>query len=95
MDNVEKYSKFIKYIVTAPPGIRLKLLKTSNLDIITAIAEIINNIIYKNIKVAPVTLKKLKKFKVFYRLIHAKPTARKQILIRNPNCLPPLAPLFK
>ena len=96
MENAKRYSSFIKRIVTAPGPIRLQLLKTSNLKIITTIAEIVYNIIHKNIKVPPSALKKLRKFrKVFYKLVSAKPAARKQILIRNPNCLPPLAALFK
>jgi hypothetical protein len=96
MDNVKRYSSFIKRIVTASPVIRLKLLKTSNPDIITAIAEIIHNIIHKNIDVSAGTLKTLKKFKkVYYNLVKAKPEARRQVLLRYPNCLPPLAVLFK
>ena len=97
MDNMKLYSSFIKRIVTAPEFIRVKLLKTSNLKIITAISEIVYNIIHKNIKVAKPTLTQLKKFKkVFYKLISAKDAlARKQILIDNPKCLLPLAKLFK
>jgi hypothetical protein len=73
MDRVKRYSSFIKRIVTAPTPIRVKLLHTSNLDIITAIAEIVHNIIHKNITVSSTTLKKLKKFKkVFYKLVAAK-----------------------
>jgi hypothetical protein len=96
MDNVKRYSSFIKRIVTAPTPIRVKLLRTSNLKIITAIAEIVHNIIHKNIPVPTTTLRQLKKFKkVFYKLVAAKPVARKEILIRNSNCLPPLAAIFK
>jgi hypothetical protein len=96
MDNVKRYSSFIKRIVTAPAPIRVRLLKTSNIKIITAIAEIVYNIIHKNIKVSPTTLKQLKKFKkVYYKLVAAKAASRKQILIRTPNCLPPLSAIFK
>lgn len=96
MENVKQHSSFIRRIVTAPTPIRAKLLKTSNQQIITAIAEIIHNIIQKNIKVPTRALSNLKKFKrVYYRLVAAKPSTRKDILIQNPNCLPPLAPLFK
>jgi hypothetical protein len=96
MDKVKRYSSFIKRIVTAPVPIRAQLLKTSNLEIITVIAEIVHNIIHKNIKVSPSTLVKLKKFKkVFHKLVKAKATDRKQILLNNPNCLPPLSTLFK
>jgi hypothetical protein len=96
MDNVKRYSSFIKRIVTAPHQIRVKLLTTSNPAIINSIAEIVYNIIHKTIKVSPIVLKKLRRFKkVYYQLIEAKPSDRRQILIRNPNCLPPLTPLFK
>lgn len=96
MDNVKRYSSFIKRIVTAPAFIRVRLLKTSNAQIITAIAEIVLNIIHKTIKVSPATLRKLKKYKkVYHKLVVASPTIRKDILIRNPNCLPPLCALFK
>ena len=56
MDRVKRYSSFIKRIVTAPAPIRVKLLRTSNLDIIAAIAEIVHNIIHKNIVVAAAKL---------------------------------------
>ena len=97
MEYVKQYSSFIKRIVTSPEHIRVRLLKTSNPKIITAISEIIHNIIHKNIKVPTPALTKLKKFKkVFYKLISAKDTvARKQILISNPKCLSPLSILFK
>ena len=96
MDNVKRYSSFIKRIVTAPGPIRARLLKTSNLKIITAIAELVHNFIHKNIKVSAATLAKLRKFKkVFHKLVAATPSSRKQILLRNPNCLPPLSALFK
>src|SRR3981189_3153986 len=97
MDKVKRYSSFIKRIVTAPAPIRPQLLKTSNLEIITSISEIVYNIIHKNIKVPPTTLTKFRKFKkVFHKLVAAKNAeSRKQILIRNSNCLPPLRTLFK
>ena len=97
MENVKQYSSFIKRIVTAPDHIRVRLLKTSNPKIITAISEIVYNIIHKNIKVSTPTLTKLKKFKnIFYKLVSAKDiVARKQILISNPKCLSPLSVLFK
>src|SRR5271156_3849743 len=70
MDNVKLYSSFIKRIVTSPDPIRIKLLKSSNLKIITAISEIVYNIIYKNIKVPTSTIVQLIKFKrVFNKLI--------------------------
>src|SRR5436190_24175683 len=96
MENVKRYSSFIKRIVTAPTVIRVKLLKTSNLKIITTISEIVYNIIHKNIKVTAPTLTKLRKYKkVLYKLIAARPSSRKEILLRNPNCLIPLSVLFK
>ena len=97
MDNVKQYSGFIKRIVTSSDPIRQKLLKSSNLKIITAISEIVYNIIHKNIKVAAPTLAQLKKHKkVLYKLISVKGAiSRKQILINHPNCLLPLAKLFK
>lgn len=96
MEKVKRYSSFIKRIVTAPTHIRVKLLKSSNLQIIAAIAEIVLNIIHKNLKVPPSTLSKLRKYsKVFHKLVAARPSDRKQILLRNPNCLPPLSILFK
>src|SRR5204862_6670762 len=99
MDNVKIYSRFIKRIVTSPELIRVKLLKSSNLKIIkiTAISEIVYNIIHKNIQVDRSTLVQLKKFKrVFYKLVSAKHAlARKQILIDNPKCLVSLAILFR
>lgn len=96
MDNVKRYSSFIKRIVTAPAPIRARLLKTSNVKIITAIAEIVHNIIHKNIKVPAATINKLKKFKkLFHKLVTAHPSNRKQILLSNPNCLLPLSVIFK
>src|SRR5271156_1569997 len=97
MDKVRQYSGFIKRIVTASAHVRAQLLKSSNFEIVTAIAEIIHNIIHKNIQVPAATLKKLKKFKkTYHKLVAAKNVeARKKILIANPNCLPPLRILFK
>jgi hypothetical protein len=97
MEFVKQYSSFIKRIVTSPEHIRVHLLQTSNVKIITAISEIVYNIIHKNIKVSPPTLTKLKKFKtVFHKLVGAKDAAaRKQILVNNPKCLSPLVTLFK
>ena len=96
MDNVKHYSRFIKCIITAPEPLKIKLLKSSNPKIITAITEIIYNIINKNIKVSAANLTQLKKFKkVFYKLVSVKAAARKQVLLDNPSCLVPLKPLFK
>jgi len=96
MDNVKQYASFIKRIVTSPEPIRIRLLKSSNLGIIKAIAEIVHNIIQKNIKVPKAVVTRLKKFKkVLYKLVGAKNTlARKQILIRNPKCIAPLSAIL-
>src|SRR5271167_733441 len=97
MDNVKRYSSFIKRIVTTSnEPIRVKLLKTCNLKIITAISEIIYNIINKNIKVPLSTINKLKKFKkIFYKLIATSAKERRDILVGNPKSLTPLSVLFK
>lgn len=97
MDNVKRYSSFIKRIVTAPVPIKINLLKSSNPKIIKAISEIFYNIIHNNIKVPAATLKKLKKFKkVLHKLVASRNhSSRRQVLLRNPNCLSPLSVLFK
>ena len=99
MDNVRRYSSFIKRIVTAPEHIRVKLLKSSNDKIITAISEIILNIIHKNIKVSKPVLQELQKFKrVLYKLVNRRQKTstkqRRHILVKNPKCLSPLIALF-
>jgi hypothetical protein len=97
MDNVKRYSSFIKRIVTAPDNIRKHLLKTSNLNIIKAIAEIILNIAEKNIPVSQTVIKQLKKQKkVIYSIVDSKNfEVRRQILIKNSKFLSILASLFK
>ena len=99
MDNVKRYSSFIKRIVTTNNEvIRTKLLKTCNLKIITAISEIVYNIIYKNIKVNSAVINKLKKFKkIFHKLIAQSTTAgeRRTILVNNSKSLKSLSVLFK
>ena len=93
MDNVKRYSAFIKRIISAPEPIRVKLLKSSNLNIIKAICEIILNILQKNISVSKAVLAGLKQHKtVTYRLLESKGfEPRKAILIENPKILLPLA----
>ena len=88
MENMKQYASFIKRIVTAPLPIRIRLLKSSNLQIIKAISELVYNIIQKNIKVPQSAITKLKKHKkILYKLIGAKNgAARKQILLQNPKC---------
>ena len=92
MDNVKRYSSFIKRIVTAPGPIRVKLLKTSNLKIVNAIVEIVHNIIHKNIKVSAATLTKLRKFKkVFHKLVAATPSSRNKSSFTTPSASRPSA----
>lgn len=97
MDNVKRYSSFIKRIFTAPDSIRKHMLKTCNLNIIKAISEIILNVVEKNITFPTTALKKLKKHKkVIYNIVDSKGfEARRHILIQNSQLLPILIPLFK
>src|SRR5277367_3948529 len=97
MENIKRYSSFIKRIITAPEVIRKRLLKTSNLNIIKVICELILNIVQKNIPVAKPVLAKLKKHKaILYRLLQAKDfEARKVILVANPKIVVPLHSVLK
>ena len=73
MENLKKYSIFIKRIITAPEPIRKKLLKTSNLSIIKAICELLLNVVQKNIAVSKSVLRNLKKHKtILYKLLETK-----------------------
>ena len=73
MENVKRYSSFIKRVVTAPEPIRKKLLSSSNLNIIKAICELLLNILQKNIVVSKSVLTQLKKHKsILYTLLEAK-----------------------
>jgi hypothetical protein len=92
MENVKRYSSFIKRIVSAPEPIRKKLLKSSNLNIIKAICELVLNILQKNISVAKTVLTKFKKHKkLLYKLLDAKGfETRKEILVANPKIIEPL-----
>jgi len=97
MENVKRYSSFIKRIVTAPEPIRKKLLKSSNLNIIKAICELLLNILQKNIAVGNSVLTQLKKHKsILYRLLEAQGfEARKAILVANPKIIVPLSSVLK
>ena len=96
MDNVKRYSSFIKRILTAPDPIRNHMLKTCNLNIIKAISEIILNVVEKDITLPTTALKKLKNYKVIYSIVDSKGfEARRDILIKNSQLLPILIPLFK
>jgi len=98
MDDVKRYSSFIKRIVTAPINIRRKLLKSSNLVIIKAICEVLLNILQKNIPTGKSVIKQLKKHKKhFYRLFEKGVTleAKKTILIKKCEIIAPLSAIFK
>src|SRR5271163_2279484 len=97
MDNVKRYSSFIKRIVTAPEPILKKLRNSSNLNIIKAICELLLNILQKNIVVGKSVLGQLKKHKlILYTLLEAKGLdARKAILVANPKIIVPLSNVLK
>jgi len=97
MENLKRYSSFIKRIVTAPEPIRKKLLKTSNLNIIKAICELVLNVLQKNIAVGKPVLSKFKKHKnLLYKLLEAEGfEERKAILVANPKIIAPLALVLK
>ena len=97
MENVKRYASFIKRIVTAPEPIRKKLLKSSNLNIIKAICELLLNIVQKNIVVAKPVLVKFKKHKtILYKLLEAKGfETRKEILVAHPKIVEPLSSVLK
>jgi tRNA nucleotidyltransferase (CCA-adding enzyme) len=92
MENVKRYVSFIKRIVSAPEPIRKQLLKSSNLNIIKAICELVLNILQKNISVDKAVLGKFKKHKkLLYKLLEAKGfETRKEILVVNPQIIAPL-----
>jgi hypothetical protein len=97
MENFKRYSSFIKRIVSAPEPIRIKLLKTSNLNIIKAICELILNVLQKNITVTNPVLAKFKAHKtLLYKLLEAKGfETRKEILVANPKIIAPLGAVLK
>ena len=97
MDNLKRYSSFIKRIISAPEPIRKKLLKSSNLNIIKAICELLLNVLQKNIPATKSVLAKLKKHKVaIYKLLETKGfETRKDILVDNPKIIVPLLSLLK
>ncbi len=92
MENVKRYCGFIKRIISAPEPIRKRLLRSSNLNIIKAICEIILNILQKNIGVAKPVLVQLKRYKkIIYNLLQTKGfEARRDILVKNPKIILPL-----
>ena len=99
MENVKKYSSFIKRLVTTKPLMRKKLLKTSNLNIIKAICEIILNIYHKRIPISASALRSLKKNKsVLLRLIsHQRGglVAKKDLLVKHSDSIVAIKDIFK
>jgi len=97
MENVKRYSSFIKRIASAPEAIRKRLLSSSNLNIIKAISELLLNIVQKNIVVNKSVLGQLRKHKkIIYTLLDAKGfESRKAILVANPKILVSLSSVLK
>src|SRR5438552_621407 len=97
MDNLKRYSNFIKRIITAPDHIRIRLLKSSNLNIIKAICELLLNVVQKNIPAAKSVIVQLKRHKAaIYKLLKAKGfEARKIILVAHHRIVKPLLTLLK
>jgi hypothetical protein len=83
--------------VTAPEPISKRLLKSSNLNIIKAICELVLNVLQKNISVDKSVLTKFKKYKkLLYKLLEAKGfEKRKEILVANPRIIAPLHSVLK
>lgn len=97
MENVKKYTSFIKRLVTTQPHIRKKMLRTSNHNIIKAICEIILNIYYKHIPLSVTALQSLKKHKVIlHQLISSKGSleAKKQLLIKHSDSFVAIKEIF-
>ena len=97
MENVKKYSSFVKRIVTTSPHIRKKMLMTSNLHIIKAICEIILNISYKHVPLSASALVKLKKNKtVLLQLISKKINlaSKKDLLIKHSDSFIAIKEIF-
>lgn len=97
MENLKRYSGFIKRIITASDPVRIRLLKTSNLNIIKAICELLLNVVQKNIPASKSVIAQLKKYKaVLYKLLKAKGfETRKEILVKHPRLVKPLLTLLK
>ena len=98
MENVKKYSSFIKRLVTTLPHIRKKMLATSNLNIIKAICEIILNIYYKQIPLSATALQDLKKNRVILlQLISQKKglAVKTDLLIKHSDSFVAIKEIFK
>lgn len=97
MENVKKYSRFIKRLVTTVPHVRKKMLSTSNLNIIKAICEIILNIYYKQIPISSSALKALKKHKpILLQLISQRHnlTSKKELLVKHSDSFVAIKEIF-
>jgi len=101
MENVKKYTSFIKRLVTTLPHIRKKMLTTSNHNIIKAICEILLNIYYKHIPLSVTALQSLKKHKVIlHQLILSSKSkgggleAKKQLLIKHSDSFIAIKEIF-
>jgi tRNA nucleotidyltransferase (CCA-adding enzyme) len=96
MDNIKRYSSFIKRIATAPEPIRKRLLQSSNLNIIKAICELILNIVQKNISVPKSVIAGLKKNKqAVYQILESKGfEVRKTLLVKNSKVITFLAAIL-
>jgi hypothetical protein len=102
MENVKKYSSFIKRLVTISLQIRKKLLQTSNLNIIKAICEIVLNIYYKHIPLSATALQDLKKHKTILLQLISPPKknkggleAKKDLLIKHSDSFIAIKEIFK
>jgi hypothetical protein len=97
MENAKKYLSFIKRLVTTQSHIRKKMLKTSNLNIIKAICEIILNIYYKQIPLSATALQDLKKNKVILlKLISSSSLAtKKDLLVKHCDSFIAIKEIFK
>ena len=97
MNNVQRYSGFIKRIVTAPIPIRKKLLHSSNSDIVKAIVEIIINIRHRNIELPREHLVQLaKRRRLINKLLSINDLKRqREFLVAHCETLTPLRYVFK
>jgi|SRR5271167_4492812 len=100
MENVKKYSSFIKRLVTSPPHIRKKMLSTSNHNIIKAICEIILNIYYKHIPLSATALKSLKKNKIILLQLISQDkkggiAAKKDLLVKHSDSFIAIKEIFQ
>ena len=97
MNNVQRYSSFIKRITTAPTPIRKKLLHSSNGDIIRAILEIFINIRNRNVELPKQQLAHLRRrSRLIHKLLSIKDVKKqREFLIEHCQILDPLRHVFK